>query len=264
MNAHDAPQHGAMVAGVVRAASGLAVLDEREEVVRMRLAPRLRALGIDLAQYARAIAEDAQERGRAIELLTTGHTTWWREPDHFDDLRERVLRPAARTGARVRIWCVGCSTGEEPYGVALCLRRELGEHADAAILATDISASSIAFARRGRYPERAFAPVPEAERSQVATPVDDGSGEWEVRPELRHLVHFARHNLTENWPMSGPFDAIFCRNVLVHLVPEARSRIAGQLAQRLASPGTLYLGQGELLEPHLFPLRQLRPSIHVA
>jgi chemotaxis protein methyltransferase CheR len=257
----------AAVVKLVREASGLAISDSRDEMIELRLFPRLRELGADLEGYARTVAADAGERGRAIELLVTGHTAWWRESEHFDDLRERIaplLRTRLDRGEPVRIWCAGCSTGEEAWSIALCVRACLGEAAGVAILATDISARSVAFARAGRYPADQLAPLAPEQRAVAVAPAGDDPSAVEVRPELRRLVSFARHNLAGEWPMQGPFDVIFCRNVLVHLLPDARARIVARMATLLRRPGTLYLGQAELLEPELVPLDQFRPSIHVA
>jgi chemotaxis protein methyltransferase CheR len=255
------------VVKAVREASGLAISDSRDEMIELRLFPRLRALGADLEGYARAVAADERERVHAIELLATGHTAWWREAEHFDDLQQRVaplLRARLDRGEPVRIWCAGCSTGEEAWSIALCVRLCLGDATGVAILATDISGRSIATARAGRYPAEQLAPLTPELRAVAASPAEDDPAAVEVRPELRRLVSFARHNLTGAWPMKGPFDVIFCRNVLVHLLPEARAQILGRMATLLRRPGTLYLGQAELLEPGIVPLRQLKPAIHVA
>jgi chemotaxis protein methyltransferase CheR len=252
---------------LVRETVGIELGPAKRTMVQARLGKRLRALGIGIGEYLARVEADPGERVMLIDLLATNHTSWWREPAHFEDFQQRVLRPlAAETAPRLRVWCAAASSGEEPYSIALCVERALGAHprGDAAILATDISTKALALARAGRYGEASIAALGRAERALACQRERRHDKPWVVRDELRRLVHFARLNLMLEWPMRGPFDVIFCRNVMIYFDKPRQARLIKRLAGLLRRGGTLYVGHSESLAGLDHPLRPLGASVYLA
>ncbi len=256
------------IMALAKRVAGINLTEAKRTLVEGRLAKRLRVLGIDIAEYAQRVVDDVGERGTMLDLLSTNHTAFWREPAHFIDLTDRVLPALAKARAgiakpRLRLWCAAAATGEEAYTVAMCVRKALRDvqRWDAAILATDISNRALGVARQGVYAEERVAALSaEARRSAFAP----HAGAWRVRDDLRSLLHFAHLNLMDPWPMRGPFDAIFCRNVMIYFDDETRNRLVVRLARLLAPGGTLYVGQSESLNAMTTDLRYHAPAVYCA
>jgi chemotaxis protein methyltransferase CheR len=252
---------------LVSTVAGILLPEAKRPMVEVRLAKRLRNLNLDLAGYMALVRTDADEQHRLIDLVSTNHTAWWREAPHFEDLAQRVLpmllrRPAPR---RLRIWCAAAATGEEAYSIALCLAKAIAREDDAAILATDISTHALAKARQAQYQEAAVSALAPSDRAlALSGSVVDGATLWTVRPELRRLVQFARLNLQDDWPMRGPFEVIFCRNVMIYFSVATQQRLVTRLSALLAPGGTLYVGHSESLTGVTHHLRRLQPSIYTA
>ena len=246
---------------LIRSRAGIHLPDHKATLVASRLARRLRALDLrSYGLYAALLQEygptaDA-ELEQFINALTTNKTSFYRERQHFDVLRDEVLIPLYSkrgVGARVRIWCSAASTGEEPYTLALTALEAAGAAApgrgpsDTLILATDLDTSVLATAKRGVYSEEAVEQVPPALATRYLT---RGTGEQEgrVRPrrEVRALISFQQLNLiAPKWPMRGPFDAIFCRNVLIYFDAPTQDEVVRRQAALLAPEGRLFLGHSE-------------------
>lgn len=196
---------------------------------------------------------DASERDAAVYLLTTNHTRFFREDHHFDHLARDGWPPMAATlagGGPVRIWSAACSSGEEPYSIAMTV---LGPHRDAGlaiqrrdvqILATDLTPAVLATGRAGRYPVDVLAHVPVQLRAAWVKRIGD---QGEVATEIRAMVAFKQLNLLEEWPMRRQFDAIFCRNVMIYFDDATKARLQARLADQLAPGGYLYIGHSERL-----------------
>jgi chemotaxis protein methyltransferase CheR len=238
------------IARMLRAEAGIEMPPSKEPLVYSRLAKRLRALGLDSFKRYIALVEDAgsDERANMLAALTTNVTRFWREPHHFEDLRRRVLPPLAeraRAGGRVRIWSAGCSTGMEPYSIGMCVLEAIPDAAsrDVKILATDINARVLAEGRAGRYPKDALADAPEALRQRwfEATP----DGRLQAAASLRSLISFRELNLMGEWPMKGPFDVIFCRNVAIYFDEPTQCAIWERMAKLLPVGGRLSIGHSE-------------------
>ncbi|MDW8372767.1 MAG: protein-glutamate O-methyltransferase CheR [Planctomycetota bacterium] len=249
------------VMALVQELTGIRLGPEKRTLVEARLGKRLRQLGCDMRDYARRLRQDEGELLRCIDLITTNHTAWKREAAHFDDLARRVL---PRLAGRLRIWCAAAATGEEPWTIALTLLRHIPDlqRWDAAILATDISTRALAIAERGVYPEERVQAL-SAEERQLALEPGPERGTWSVRPALRRLVTFARLNLIDQWPMRRPFDAIFCRNVMIYFDQATQTQLVQRLAGFLNRGGTLYVGMSESLTGIPHPLRMQGPAIYV-
>jgi len=249
------------IADLVHREAGLAFDADRFYLIRARLSRRLQAIGCDLTAYAQRCRCDPDERGLLLDLLTTNHTAWWRDGEHFADLIATVL-PALKS-RRLRVWCAAAASGEEPYSVALALVKALPDRAawDIAILATDISTRALAKLRAGEYASAGLAVLSAEDRALAVEPAPGRPGQVRVRPALRDLVHIARLNLMAEWPMRECFDVIFCRNVMIYFDPPTQERLVHRLVARLVPGGTLYIGMGEGLAGFPHPLRQHGPAI---
>lgn len=241
------------IAALMHRETGIHLADAKQAMVAGRLARRLRTLGLrNFAAYRSLIesAAGAEERGRMVAALTTNVTRFNREPHHFASLRQAVLPPLAarvRQGGRLRIWSAACSSGEEPYSIALTLLAAFPDAAqlDVRVLATDINGDMVARGRAGSYRSEALAQVPTSQRDRWFEPA--GGDLWRAKPELMGLVSFRVLNLIEAWPMHGQFDAIFCRNVAIYFDAAVQARLWERLAAVTAPGGYLFIGHSERL-----------------
>jgi chemotaxis protein methyltransferase CheR len=245
----------AFIAGMIGQHTGIMLGSHKRNLVYGRLARRLRALDLqDFGEYCDLLKgpEGAAEVGLLVNAITTNMTSFFREAHHFDHLRDFLAkRMTERRGgarSRLRIWSAGCSSGEEPYSIAMTMREACNDHLpgwDAKILATDIDTSVLATAETGIYPEDRITPVPPAYRARYIAP---GPGRAiAVADSLRSLISFKQLNLLEDWPMSGPFDVIFCRNVVIYFDKPTQRRLFDRFADMLAEGGLLYVGHSESL-----------------
>jgi chemotaxis protein methyltransferase CheR len=251
---------------ILHRTSGIDLSRGKAEFVRSRLLSRLRELGLTgFDEYLERVERDAtgREAGRMIESLTTNRTSFFREPYHLDFVCDRLL-PGWRQGP-VRIWSAGCSSGEEPYSLAIRIaavtdgRPRLGVR----ILATDISQSMVEAGRRGEYPEEALGEVPERYREAFFRRVRRGTASvYRVHDAARRMVRFARLNLVGPWPMRGPFDLILCRNVLIYFDDETRSLLFRRFAGMLKPGGHLLLGHSESLDTRSHPFDYVQPTVY--
>ena len=256
------------IANILHSHAGTALAEGKAALVYSRLAKRLRTLGLRSFREYCSLVEGQQgvdERQAMMAALTTNVTRFFREPHHFDHLRE-VLMPKlaerARRGGRVRLWSAACSNGQEPYSMAITVLAALPEAAslDVKILATDIDPNMIAEGRAGIYREDAVAPVPLELRRKWFRKAP-GSG-WEVAPDLRELVAFRELNLIGDWPMKGRFDAIFCRNVMIYFDRPTQEELVRRLAERLVPGGYLLVGHSESLTGIHHRLKMVKPAIY--
>ena len=245
--------------------AGIAIPPTKKTLVRSRVARRVRALGLpDARAYLQYLREekDREELVRLLNALTTNFTSFFRDPEHFEDLAARLRRAHTQGQRRFRLWSAASSTGEEPFSMAITALEAIGSAGhDLRILATDISTDALSKAKEGRYAEDVVAKVPGALRDRYFRRRADGT--FEVRDFLRRLVHFERMNLAR-WPyvMSGPFDAIFCRNVLMYLAPEVRQGVVRESERLLRPGGVFYTSPSESIIGLSHGLVSLRASIH--
>ena len=239
---------------LVKQVTGIALSDQKRELVYGRLARRLRALNIrTFREYRTLLAGDSDELVQFCNAITTNLTAFFREPHHFDHLRDEVLKPlAAKPPAtrRFRIWSAACSTGEEPYTTAMTVFESIPDLRgwDIRILATDLDSDVLGKASRGVYLADRLRTLSAERRQKFFTPVA-GAKEpsFAVTPNLRQLVTFKQLNLMHPFPMKGPLDAIICRNVLIYFDKDTQRDLVGRMA-RLQRPGDLlYLGHSESL-----------------
>ena len=241
-----------------------------------RLFRRLRALEItSLQSYYECVTQLGQheERARMIDAITTNETRFYREPRQFEFLVQRVFprwQADAERGLRskkLRIWSAGCSSGEEPYTVAMLLARDFPEEQgwEVRLLATDISNRVLDKARKGIYPIARSAEIPkDLLHSFMLRGMAERQSEMKVKVEVQQMVDFRRLNLDRESDLGeGPFDAIFCRNVLIYFDAASKQRAITNLARHLVANGLLFVGHAENLHS-LFPqLQSLEPTIYM-
>jgi chemotaxis protein methyltransferase CheR len=241
----------AFIATALHEDAGIHLPASKANLVYSRLAKRLRALGLEsFRDYCDLVGseEGADERTQMIAALTTNVTRFFREPHHFDHLRRKVIEPVAvevKQGRRLRIWSAGCSSGQEPYSIALTLLSVLPEARghDVKILATDINPIVLETARKGLYPAEEVVSVPADLRKSWMEPT--GIGTLRLDEAARGLVSFRPLNLIGSWPMKGPFDAVFCRNVVIYFDEKTQMRLLTRISSLLKPGGHLYLGHSE-------------------
>lgn len=230
---------------------GLNLTPSKKDMVYSRLLKRLRKLGLqDFASYLAVLnSADNTEHGALLSALTTNVTHFFREKHHFDLLREGILPDLmnrARAGDRVRLWSAGCSAGQEAYSMALTalsLCPEV-ERLDFKILASDIDEQMIKFAAAGTYPQTELAAIPLEYHRFVAKPQLDPKA-FGFQPAVRKLINFAELNLIADWPLTGPFDVIFCRNVAIYFDADTQARLWQRFAKMIPVDGHLFIGHSE-------------------
>lgn len=250
---------------LAREAAGIEMGEDKESLVASRLQKRMRR--IDVAEFEDYHALLTGPNGAAelewfINILTTNVTSFFRENEAFLQLAERLRTQAERGEWRIRIWCAAASTGEEPYSLAMVAREALeGRTADIKILATDIDTTVLGKAACGVFDEERMAPVSVSRRQRWFRP--HAGGGWEVRPELRELVSFARLNLAyPPFPMRGPFHAIFCRNVMIYFGREVRQGILDEAGRLLDHDGMFVVGRSEGLAGLRTELGYIAPAVY--
>ncbi|KAF0182628.1 MAG: protein-glutamate O-methyltransferase [Hyphomonadaceae bacterium] len=243
----------ARIASILYDTAGIALPDSKATLVYSRLAKRLRTIGLQsFREYCALVSssEGLDERQAMLAALTTNVTRFFREPHHFEHLKANVVAPMAdaiRRGARLRIWSAGCSTGQEPYSIALAILSVIPEapKLDVRILATDIDPNVIATAREGLYSDDLVEPIPTALRNQWLERAGPDRKMWSIGHAARSLVTFNELNLMGNWPMKGKFQSIFCRNVVIYFDEPTQEKMWARFAATMAPNGWLYVGHSE-------------------
>ncbi|MGD8885371.1 MAG: protein-glutamate O-methyltransferase CheR [Gammaproteobacteria bacterium] len=236
--------------------TGISLSDAKRELVYSRLSRRLRLLNLkSFRKYCELLKDDhdGEEIVHFTNAITTNLTAFFREPHHFDYLARCVLKKKRHTGddkIRSRFWSAGCSTGEEPYSLAMTLKESpfIQKTGDIKVLATDLDSAVLDVARQGIYPQEKLKSIPphKAKRWFIkGNEINDGYAQ--VKPELRGLVSFRQLNLMHAWPMKGPFDAIFCRNVLIYFNKTTQRTLVDRFADMMVDNGYLFLGHSESL-----------------
>jgi chemotaxis protein methyltransferase CheR len=246
------------IAAFAREEAGLVLPRDKAPMVLARVGKRLRALGLtSLAEYcAHLDRDDADgERRELLYTLTTNVTSFLREEHHFEALSTRLLPELvarARSGGRVRIWSAGCSSGQEPYGLAMLVLDHMSDAAehDLRILATDVDRNILRLARAGVYDAHQVEPLPKAWRDRFLAPAPAEAGRpgFRVADAVRRLVTFRELNLLHNWPMKGLFDIVFCRNVVIYFDRHTQAALWPRFAAALQPGGTLFLGHSERID----------------
>jgi chemotaxis protein methyltransferase CheR len=246
---------------------GLDLKRGKEALVAARLGKKLRKLGFaTFAEYHRHVLADSTGEAliELIDALTTNHTSFLRERAHFEFLA-RAVNEEFREVSTLRVWSAACSSGEEPYSIAMCLAEALGKPASRQfhILATDISTKVLDAARRGVYPSSRFDDVPEPwRRAHLLRGQGESQGFFKVKPALTQRIEFARLNLIEPFPQRGLFHVIFCRNVMMYFDKGTQQDIVRRLSGCLERGGYLFVGHSESLTGVEHGLHYVRPATY--
>jgi chemotaxis protein methyltransferase CheR len=262
---HISPQDFRDVQQLIRSLCGLVLTDDKTYLVRTRLESVVQSHKcVSFTEYLNRLQlfNSTQMRDELVEALTTGETLFNRDRHPFEEFRKRILPELAETIRRrresnypiplARIWSAGCSTGQEPYSIAMSIRDVFGgtmfpgigpEHFP--ILATDVSARSLTVAKKGRYLERDLdRGITVEQRNRYFVQHNEY---WTIRDELRHSIDFRRLNFIDPVENLGPFEVIFCRNVLIYFDEPTRQRLSSQFHRQLSVGGILILGAAESL-----------------
>jgi chemotaxis protein methyltransferase CheR len=235
--------------------AGIVLGPTKRQLVQSRLSPRLRELGLSsYTKYCEHLRESGPEELVAlINALTTNVTAFFRENHHFEALAQYMLPQALernQRSRRVRLWSAGCSSGEEAYCLAVIASEVLPpqQHWDLKILASDIDSNVLATAERGIYSLDRLANVsPQRLQCYFRKGMAEQAGNVRVSSQLAAQVSFRTLNLLHEWPMRGPFDVIFCRNVMIYFDQATRERLISRFAELLAPEGYLCLGHSEAI-----------------
>lgn len=234
--------------------AGINLHASKANLVYSRLAKRLRHLGLEsFRDYCDLVGsvDGSDERAQMIAALTTNVTRFFREPHHFEHLKANLVTPLTKDSKtrerRLRIWSAGCSSGQEPYSIALSILSLIPDARsfDMRILATDINPIVLETARSAVYTADELTSVPADLKRSWMEPVGNGAMRLDEGP--RGLISFRPLNLIGPWPMRGPFDAVFCRNVVIYFDEKTQMKLLNRISSLLRPGGFLYLGHSERL-----------------
>jgi chemotaxis protein methyltransferase CheR len=240
---------------LIKQETGIHLGDSKKELVYGRISRRLRALRLRTFAEYRALleSEDEEELREFCNAMTTNLTAFFRESHHFDYLQNHVLKPRAAdpsASRRIRIWSAACSSGEEPYSIAMAVAEAIPDFRrwDIKILATDIDSNMVATARQGIYPAERLKRLGAQRFERFFHELcGEEPGCYQISPEVAGLVTFKQLNLLHALPMKGPLDAIFCRNVVIYFDKETQRDLFSRIALLQRANDLLFLGHSESL-----------------
>jgi len=233
--------------------TGIQLGDGKEDMLYGRLSRRIRKVGLSsFKQYIQLLEgdEDGDEFGEFINAVTTNLTSFFRESHHFDYLKQTLLPELMRKNSasrRIRIWSAGSSTGEEPYSIAMTVAETMPDGWDVKILATDLDTDVLLHGERGIYDEARVEGLNKAVVQRWFTRTNEHAGKVCVKPELQDMIYFRKLNLLQEWPMKGPIDIIFCRNVIIYFDMPTKKKLMDRYANMLVDGGHLFLGHSEAM-----------------
>ena len=248
--------------------AGITLPDYKRNMVYRRVSKRLAVLGLkDFGSYEELLSgpQGKEEIEFFVNALTTNKTEFFRESHHFEHLANTVLPSVVKrqeASRKLRIWSAGCSSGQEPYSIAMTLAEAMPDLSrwDAKVLATDIDTEILALGRKGGYPAAEIHEIPAPLRQKyIDAQADDGG---RMNYALRSLITFNQLNLHGAWPMSGKFDVIFCRNVIIYFDKPSQCLLFDRFANLLNGGGYLYIGHSESLYKVTERFRSIGQSIY--
>ena len=248
--------------------SGIALGPQKVALVSTRIAKRMRALNItEHEDYLRFVLNDESsiELVHLLDSISTNFTSFLREPAHFELLAALVAQWDIKKQPRFRIWCAASSTGEEPYSLAITVLEALGgHHPDFRILATDLSTQALEIAKRGEYPASRLEPLPRVQRDKYFSMIGGGPDPtYRVGDDVRKLITYHRLNLAEPpFPMKGPMDVVFCRNVMIYFDTAVRTALLNDIHRLLKPGGYLMVGHSESLAGIRLPFVTVQPAVY--
>lgn len=251
--------------------SGISLASSKQTLLQSRIGKRMRTLNIGQEQdYLHRIVGDqsGEEIVFLLDAISTNVTYFYREPEHFDRLKTVLQQWLSEGRSRIRLWSAACSSGQEPYTMGMVasevIRQSGKSGTDLRILATDISTKVLDAAIRGQYTEREIERVSSEDRSRYLRSAGGPQpAAYTVADELRQLITFRRLNLSQPpFPMRGPFDAIFCRNVMIYFDDPVRARLVAEMTRLLRPGGLLFIGHAESLLGITANLAAVAPSVY--
>jgi len=253
--------------------AGIHLSDAKKALVSGRLGRRVRALGCrDFTAYYQHVEASPSERTSMLDCISTNETRFFREPKQFEFLQEsvlpqwRALGEAGRIPKRIRAWSAACSTGEEPYTLAMVLAANFpaSEGWAVEILASDLSTRVLATARDGVWPIERSNDIPERlKKAYMLRGVRSEEGRMRAHPTLKSLIEFRHVNLNDrDYGIRESFDLIFCRNVLIYFNRESKDGVIQRLLRHLSPSGLFFLGHAESLTPSAYGLEHAGPTVY--
>jgi len=233
--------------------TGIQLAEGKEDMLYGRLSRRIRKVGLSsFNDYIKLIEQDehGEEFGEFINAVTTNLTSFFRESHHFDYLKQTLLPrllQSNRISRRIRIWSAGSSTGEEPYSIAMSVAETMPPGWDVKILATDLDTDVLAHGEHGVYDDSRVEGLDRAVVKRWFVKSRSQPGKVRVKPELQELIYFRQLNLLQSWPMKGPVDIIFCRNVIIYFDMPTKQKLMNRYADMLPDGGHLFLGHSEAM-----------------
>lgn len=244
--------------------AGISMSSAKKPLISSRLAKRLKHCQLNsYGDYFRFImsAQGKHELQEAVDSLTTNETHFFREPKHFDFLRQRVI-PTRQTGRTLRIWSAACSSGEEPYSIAMLLDGLMGKD-PWEVVASDLSSRVLEKARNGLYPMERMPEIPKPYLSRYCLKgVGEHEGTLLIEKSLRDRIRFIPHNLTQPPPRLELFDVIFLRNVMIYFDQNTKRQVVSRLLPLLRPGGYFFVGHSESLNGLTDELRAVAPAIY--
>ena len=251
---------------MTRRVAGIDLHSGKEGLVISRLMRRMGLLGTkSFKQYIDYVENDAsgQELTAMVDALTTNKTSFFRESQHFDYLRARVIPELRRSPRPFTVWSAGCSTGQEPYSLAILFKEELplSSRNQVRILATDISRRVVEIGLKGRYDRNQLEGMTPALLKKYFSAAGE-PGVVEINPDVRAMVTFAKLNLMKPWPMKGAFDLILCRNVMIYFDRPTQQNLTNRFASILRPGGYLFIGHAETISGGSGELAYVQPAVN--
>ncbi|GHS94129.1 chemotaxis protein methyltransferase [Planctomycetales bacterium] len=250
--------------------SGIALTDSKESLVSSRVGKRMREIGLganDYEHYLTLLHNDTrgEELIHLLDCISTNVTSFWREPDHFELMTELCKKWRAAGQTRFRFWSAASSSGEEPYTMAIMAYEALGSGVDARILATDISTKILEKAMNGDYDEEKIRGVPVPLRDKYFTRAGARGGyEYTAGEALKRMISFRRLNLSAPpFPIRGPLDIVFCRNVMIYFDNGLRERLVREIYRVLKPGGYLFIGHAESLTGLNTEFKTVKPATYL-
>ncbi|MBM4311347.1 MAG: protein-glutamate O-methyltransferase CheR [Deltaproteobacteria bacterium] len=253
---------------IVYDSSGISLRETKEAMVSARIAKRMRALGIGThAEYLHYLEHDANgdEITRFLDVISTNVTSFFRESQHFDFLRDILTARLRDSTSKIRLWSAAVSTGEEALSIAMVAHDVLGASpVDCRILATDISTRALINAQQGIYEAAQMENLPEQMRRRFFTPVRDSDAiRYRASDEIMRRIVYRRLNLSRPpFPMRGQLDVVFCRNVMIYFDTAVRERLVAEIYRLLQPGGYLFTGHAESLSSLKTDFACIRPTIY--
>ncbi len=255
---------------IAKTGTGISLGDGKEALVEARVRKRMRQLGMEKpADYMEYLKSDetGNELTQFLDAISTNVTSFFREPYHFHALRELISERIKKGSREITIWSAACSTGEEPYTIAMIAADTINKASvKVRILATDISTKVLSIARLGQYSDTKISNIEPSLRKQYFNRVLNDKGEtvYEVSEEIRNMITFGQLNLSRPpFPMKGPFDAVFCRNVMIYFDQETRKTLLLEISRLLAHDSLLFIGHSESLAGCDVPYSPLGNAIYI-